>query len=153
LLENTHKQIMRLPSIRQELNKDPYASDCDSDVDVDIVTYDDNRYKASFESIESRLNIIEQKYDDMLPALDMILNKINNINEELKSLKTSDNSIQKSNPLCNENITIHFEEPLDEITIPVLNPSSTISINNELEKIVEVEDEKLSDSKKLKNMV
>ena len=42
LLEKTHKQIMRLPSVRNHLNKSPYNIDSDSDSDDEHVKSNNN---------------------------------------------------------------------------------------------------------------
>ena len=94
LLENTHKQIMRLPSIRQELNKDPY--DLYSDDDNDEPNFYNNNNtcdRSTVESLEYRLEKLEKKYDTMIPVLDKILSKIINLDEEIKSIKSSERYI------------------------------------------------------------
>ena len=47
LLENTHKQIMSLPSIRQELNKNKCETDSEYDIDDYSANYKNNMYDRS----------------------------------------------------------------------------------------------------------
>ena len=94
LLENTHKQIMRLPSIRQELNKHPY------DLYSDDETYDQQLHTKSMhkssdymtssvvDTLDHRLRQLEKKYDTIAPVLDKILNKIITLDEDVKSIKS-----------------------------------------------------------------
>jgi hypothetical protein len=63
LLEKTHKQIMQLPSIRQELNKDPY--DSESDIEEYGIRFvanknNNNLYMPKVESLEYRLEKLEK---------------------------------------------------------------------------------------------
>jgi hypothetical protein len=142
LLENTHKQIMRLPSIRQELNKHPYDlhSDDDNDHDEPICYKNKNNNKnnnnfdmSTVESLEYRLEKLENKYDTMIPILDKILNKIISLDQEIQSLKSSENisPIKSSTckPVEKENIKIHFEESSEEL------------VEEEIEEIEESDEE------------
>lgn len=169
LLENTHKQLMRLPSIRQELNKDPYDlySDDDNDHDEPIYYKNNNKNNNNFdmstvESLEYRLEKLEKKYDTMVPVLDKILNKIISLDQEIKSLKSSENISPVKSPTCNpsekENIKIYFEEPNEQLVEeeieesdeedinPALITCSTVSLNKESVKVEEkVEEEEEDD--------
>jgi hypothetical protein len=162
LLENTHKQIMRLPSIRQELNKHPYDlySDDENEKENDekIICKNNNQYdKFKVDSLEYRLEKLEKKYDTMIPVLDKILDKIIRIDQEVKSLKSCENisPIKPSThkPSEKENIKIHFEEPSEELVEsdeedlnPALITCSTIMLNKESVKVEEkVEEEEEDD--------
>jgi hypothetical protein len=155
LLENTHKQIMRLPSIRQELNKHPYDlhSDDDNDQDEPICYKNKNNNKnnnnfdmSTVESLEYRLEKLENKYDTMIPILDKILNKIISLDQEIQSLKSSENisPIKSSTckPVEKENIKIHFEESSEELV--ELITCSTVTLNKESVKVEEKVEEPTS---------
>jgi hypothetical protein len=119
LLENTHKQLMQLPSIRQELNKNPYELDSEYDSNNSINCKNNMWDRSTIESIEYRLEKLENKYDTLIPALDKILNKIVSLDQEVKSLKSCENFSQAksstSKSSAKENIKIHFEEPSEEL--------------------------------------
>lgn len=157
LLENTHKQIMRLPSIRQELNKNPYESDSDLDYDTDDAVAHKNHNRDvnySVNMLDCRLDKLEKKYDAIIPVLDKILNRVISLDHEVKSLKTIPmNDANLSNITTQkENIKIHFEEPeelaeekYDDSDVednPHLITCSTVASNKEPEKLDE--DEELS---------
>jgi hypothetical protein len=151
LLENTHKQIMQLPSIRQELNKNPYESDSEYDLDEAINFKNNNMYdRSTVESLEYRLDKLEKKYDTMIPILDKIMNKIISLDQEVKSLKICENISPIKPSTCKmdekENIKIHFEEPGEELVEeesdeedvnPALITCSTITFNKESAKVEE----------------
>ena len=158
LLENTHKQIMRLPSIRQELNKHPY--DLYSDDDTDEQNEQDQSRHMTYNAVETfdnKLRQLEKKYDTIIPVLDKILNKIISLDEEVKSLKSCETTFEVKSSACNpsekENIKIHFEEPSEELVEeeieesdeedfnPALITCSTITLNKEPEKVEEKADE------------
>jgi len=157
LLENTHKQIMRLPSIRQELNKDPYDLYSDDETDINEPSNYNNRSacdRSIVESLEYRLEKLEKKYDTMIPILDKILNKIISLDQDVKSLKTNETFSPLNPYICNtdekENIKIHFEEHSeklgeeieesdDEDLNPALITCSTITLNSDLDSITKPE--------------
>ena len=94
LLEKTHKQIMKLPSVMNEINK---GSESDSDSQDDVVddksmfvsisdmTRDLVKKEISF--VESKLDRIEKKYESISPLISRILDKLESINDEVKVLK------------------------------------------------------------------
>ncbi len=144
LLENTHKQIMRLPSIRQELNKHPYDSYSDDETE----TYEQNGHTNSdfmtsmiADTLDHRLRQLEKKYDTIAPVLDKILNKIISLDEDVKTIRSQHiSSVQNTNSSNthvkeneHENIQINFEEPSedDEGDHPALITCSTITLDNE----------------------
>jgi hypothetical protein len=149
LLENTHKQILRLPSIRQALNKSSY----DSDSDCERLHHFKLKSKpiecVAVELLNSRLDTLEKKYDTIVPVLDKILNKINSLDQDVKSLTTHKHEsliqmeqvtdVRKSEK---ENIQIQFdeqselpveeeEESDDDDDNPALVTCSTIVLNKE----------------------
>ena len=150
LLENTHKQLMQLPSIRQQLNKDPYEL-CSDDDNDEVIYYKNNKNmhdNSTVETLEYRLEKLEKKYDTIIPVLDKILNKIITLDQDIKSLKSSESiSLVKSSnckPSEKENIKIYFEESNEELVEEDVNPAlitcSTITLNSESEKVSEEKD-------------
>jgi len=99
LLEKTHKQIMRLPSVVNELNNNSDSeSDSESEeelsdktmfVSIKDMTHDLVREEIG--NVEKRLDKIEKKYESIVPILDKILNKIQLLNEDVKEFKNNEN--------------------------------------------------------------
>ncbi len=140
LLENTHKQIMSLPSIRQELNKNKCETDSEYDIDDYSANYKNNMYdRSTLDLLDYRLDKLEKKYDTMIPVLDKILSKIINLDEEIKSIKSSEcNKALSLSRVKNEkeNIKINFEETIEEESDyedinPALITCSTIKFDKE----------------------
>ena len=94
LLEKTHKQIMKLPSVMNEINKGS-ESDSESDVEPDedksmFISINDmtrDLVKKEISYVESKLDRIEKKYESIAPLISKILDKLESINEEVKVLK------------------------------------------------------------------
>ena len=94
LLEKTHKQIMKLPSVMNEINK---GGDSDSDSDVEpgedksiFISISDmtrDLVKKEMSYVESKLDRIEKKYESISPLISKILDKLESINAEVKVLK------------------------------------------------------------------
>ena len=94
LLEKTHKQIMKLPSVMNEINKG-----CESDSDSDSEAGEDKSMfnsisdmtrdlvKKEMSHVESKLDRIEKKYESISPLISKILDKLELINDEVKVLK------------------------------------------------------------------
>jgi len=105
LLENTHKQIMALPSVREELNNSSA-----SNYNIDQPNYN-NQYLTSLQLLEYRIEKLENKHDNIIDVLDKILNKIIDLD---KNIKSSENiypgNLSIHNQPEKENIKIHFEE-------------------------------------------
>ena len=144
LLEKTHQQIMKLPSVMNEINKD---SDSESESDTeckqniskfinisDINDMTRDLIKNEILHLESKFDRIEKKYESFLPLISKILDKLESINDEVKVLKdnskteqTEDEKSYISNIIkpsvvstCeNENIKSHNEEieAIDNIKI------------------------------------
>ena len=97
LLEKTHNQIMRLPSVLNELNNNS-ESDKTSDNDLEedksnfisIKDMTHNIVREEIEIIENRLDKMEKKFDSIVPILDKILGKMQTLNEDVKGLKNSE---------------------------------------------------------------
>jgi hypothetical protein len=164
LLEETHKQIMNLPSVRHELNKSSCNLENDSDSDSEFDKYVIKPNINLYEPLVIRLEKLEKKYDNMIPILDKLLNKINDIDKDIKDLKKSDKKIsdnillenvKKSSVIKtseNENIEIHVEEEVLEhqcnINQPLINLNAEIEDNINSKKVL-VEVDKLEDNKKV----
>jgi hypothetical protein len=92
LLEKTHKQIMKLPSVMNEINK---GGDSDSDAEpgedktifVSISDMTRDLVKKEMSYVESKLDRIEKKYESISPLISKILDKLESINAEVKVLK------------------------------------------------------------------
>jgi hypothetical protein len=92
LLEKTHKQIMKLPSVMNEINK---GGDSDSDVEpgedksnfISISDMTRDLVKKEMSYVESKLDRIEKKYESISPLISKILDKLESINAEVKVLK------------------------------------------------------------------
>ncbi len=137
LLEKTHNKIMNLPSVKNELNKQ-VDGDSDTESSTQKCKNDDNiisdvkKFTSELVSekmcdVESKLGLLEKKYDAVLPILDKILNKLQSLNEDVKVLKQqpSDNKdveptrvIKASIVSACENENIKFEIKEAE---PVIN--------------------------------
>ena len=94
LLEKTHKQIMKLPSVMNEINKG-CVSDSESEDDVvedktmfvSITDMTRDLVKKEISHVESKLDRIEKKYESISPLISRILDKLESINDEVKVLK------------------------------------------------------------------
>ena len=94
LLEKTHKQIMKLPSVMNEINKgcesdsdsDPEAGD-DKSMFISISDMTRDLVKKEMSHVESKLDRIEKKYESISPLISKILDKLELINDEVKVLK------------------------------------------------------------------
>ena len=90
LLEKTHKQIMKLPSVMNEINK---GGDSDSESEEDktiFISISDmtrDLVKKEMSYVESKLDRIEKKYESISPLISKILDKLESINAEVKVLK------------------------------------------------------------------
>jgi hypothetical protein len=129
MLEKTHKQLIQLPSIVEELNKrnliqteKNYINDSESDIkkycSSQIITIKDmkeNNLHNQVSSLETKLCKIEKKYDAIIPILDKLLDKISHLNDNIKEIQNNNEDVvyKKSSfvKFCeNENIGIHIEE-------------------------------------------
>jgi len=96
LLERTHKQIMKLPSVMNEIKKSSDSdsdsdSDCDSEEDkpifVSIADMTRDLVQKEISYVEDKLDRIEKKYESISPLIGKILDKLESINDEVKVLK------------------------------------------------------------------
>jgi hypothetical protein len=132
LLEKTHKQIMNLPSVRNELNKHTYEDSSSEDEEelgeedktifVSIKDMTHNLVRDEVVILEKRLDKIEKKYDSIIPILDKILDKIQNLNEDMNEIKN--NNVK--------NINISDEPNLSKPPIKlIIQPSIVSACENE----------------------
>ena len=129
MLEITHKQLIQLPSIVEELNKrnlnqtqKNYINDSESDIKkycssqfITIKDMKENILHNQVSSLETKLCKIEKNYDAIIPILDKLLDKITHLNDDIKQLQNNNEDVvyKKSSfvKFCeNENIGIHIEE-------------------------------------------
>jgi hypothetical protein len=123
LLESTHKKIMELPSVVNELNlKDnDYDDDDDESIKTNdvpiIVSIKDMTKELVVEEIdnvvskfEKKIENLETKYDLIFPVFDKILEKINVLSNELKEIKISQNKVKLIIDNEKENIKLEIEE-------------------------------------------
>ena len=163
LLEKTHKQLIQLPSIVEELNNRKqviHISDSDTDSETDINNFGssdfvsikdmtENIVRDQVSSLENKLNKMEKNYDAIIPILDKLLGKITHLNDDVKELQNNrkhnqefiyTNTIEKSSIVKsseNENIEIHIseEENSDEEDNinPLLITCTTITMKEEVD--------------------
>jgi hypothetical protein len=160
LLEKTHRQIMRLPSVLKEIdyrdNDSDYDDRSESSDNFDLKGDD----KTMFVSIkdmtqelvseemvgfEKRLDKLEKNYESMIPILDRILSKMTNFNEEIREIRlsktekniTSEN-FEKSSVVktCeNENVKIHIiEEDNEDKTTGIIQETIKSDIMRDTDK-------------------
>jgi hypothetical protein len=114
VLEKTHSQLMMLPSVELEFNRRT------NDLNEKSINNDQ-------EFFEVKLNKIEKLYDNILPILNKMFEKITILTEEINQLKKANltpeviqnNSIEKSSIVktCeNENIKLNIVENYDSDT-------------------------------------
>ena len=78
LLENTHKQIMNLPSVLNELNKNedvdssPDEETADTPMFVSITEMTKDLVNKEVTMIETKITNLEKKYDNLIPIFDGI---------------------------------------------------------------------------------
>jgi hypothetical protein len=138
LLEKTHKQIMKLPSVMNEINKG-CESDSDSEdnmvedksmfVSISNMTHDLVKKEISY--VESKLDRIEKKYESISPLISKILDKLESINDEVKVLK--------ENPRDNIKV-VHMDQEKPYIS-NIIKPSIVSACENENIKFEINEDE------------
>ena len=123
LLENTHKQIMNLPSVVNELNGN-YHFDNDSKTDEAIFCSDVEADKTIFTSIhdmthdmvkdeifniEKKLEMLENKYDAIIPVLNKLANVIQTLGDDVKQIKNTPVLSEEK-----ENIKLIIEDQVEE---------------------------------------
>ena len=123
LLENTHKQIMNLPSVVNELNGN-YQFDNDSKTDEAIFCSDEEADKTIFTSIhdmthdmvkdeifniEKKLEMLENKYDAIIPVLNKLANVIQTLGDDVKQIKNTPVLSEEK-----ENIKLIIEDQVEE---------------------------------------
>jgi len=137
LLERTHQQLMKLPSIREEIDKDSDDSDSDDSNDSDdyapivnkkqnsdiqrqvenILSYQTNA-DLDIIKLETKLNSLEKKYAGIYPMLDKILDKIETLNSDVQKMKVVGINVSAPAPVpvtlsvasASENIQLEIKE-------------------------------------------
>jgi len=126
LLEKTHKQIMNLPSVLNELNKDDTSETSETSETIDtnedepmfisIADMTKDLVNEGVKNIETKISRLEKNYDLILPIFDKIMKKIDDLNEEVKYIKKSPNEVKviKCNDVrhdeTRENIKLEIQE-------------------------------------------
>jgi len=126
LLENTHKQIMLLPSVLSELNNMNDSDIDDSEIDdkpifVSISEMTQNLVRDEINCVEKKITQLEDKYNSLIPFLDKLITKIDSLNEKLN--KTENAELKHINTECavydkninfKENIKLEIVEQYNE---------------------------------------
>jgi hypothetical protein len=86
LLENTHQQIMRLPSVLNELNIN-HNSYSEREIKDRCESFKKCNISPEFSIINNKISIIEQKYESVSDILFKILNKLEALNDDVKMIK------------------------------------------------------------------
>ena len=160
LLEKTHKQIMNLPSVLNELNKDdePIDTNEDEPMFISIAAMTKELVNEGVKNIETKISRLEKNYDLILPIFDKIMKKIDDLNEEVKYIKKSPNEVKviKCNDVpphdeTRENIKLEIqEEQHSESEVEKEEVESVESGEEEVEK--EVEEDEAVDEKEVEEV-
>ena len=146
LLEETHNQIMKLPSVVHEFrslhyDENIFETDFNDDLTSDkslssnIQELAKEVVNEKFSQIEDKLNNLESKYELLFPILNKFLEKIEVLSEEINDIKhikhkEADESLPQPTIESKENIKLEFYE--DE---------TVYDENNQEPKVEEEEDE------------
>jgi hypothetical protein len=138
LLERTHKQLMKLPSIREELNNDRNNSDSDSDSDS---SDSDNRLnhlkqrsnqednfvnKNDLFDVHYKIQNLEAKYYKLNGLMDMLIDKIEYLNNNMGKMTCNPKpianisikpSVESSivSACKNENIKVDIDSDIEDL--------------------------------------
>jgi hypothetical protein len=140
LLERTHKQLMKLPSIREELNND---NDSCSDSDSDSVSDSESSYsdtklntlkqqyklpsnKDDLLNVERKIDSLEKKYLNLYGLMDKLIDKIEVLNNKVDKMvcepkPISNISIKPSvessiiSACQNENIKVDIDSDIEDL--------------------------------------
>jgi hypothetical protein len=181
LLEETHKRIMSLPSVMNELNQnqnqnhnyknfnpinlcqqvEPATDSINMD---DIANMTKNLIKGEICSIEEKLENMEKKYESLTPLLENILRKIDLINDDVTSLKNNKVNVQSEKNLLigapsivinsiNENIKFEIKEEEKEVVAEEESEEEEEEESEEEEEEEEEEDEEEEVVEEVKEVV
>jgi hypothetical protein len=149
LLEKTHQQIMRLPSVLNELNINPNSY---SENEIKDRCESTKKYNIApeFSIINNKISIIEQKYESVSYTLDIILQKLDTLNADIKMIKETKTvefkplvSDQKNNTFIKPSIVSACENENIKFEINDSDDSSCDECEVNESKEVEVEDNKV----------
>lgn len=156
LLEKTHKQIMNLPSVLNELNKDdePIDTNEDEPMFISIAAMTKELVNEGVKNIETKISRLEKNYDLILPIFDKIMKKIDDLNEEVKYIKKSPNEVKviKCNDVpphdeTRENIKLEIQEEQHSESEVEKEEVESVESGEEVEK--EVEEDEAVDEKEV----
>jgi hypothetical protein len=101
MLEKTHKQIMNLPSVLHELNKNTDEESCDvqqkcEDIPmfVSITDMTKELIRENMVNVESKMTELDKKYDLIFTILNKIFMRIDDLNEDVKCIKKQPNEVK-----------------------------------------------------------
>ena len=155
LLERTHKQLMKLPSIREEINNDKNNSDSDldldsdSDSDSDTDSDSDNKLnclkkhaivssnKDDLLNVERKLDGLEKKYLNLYGLMDKLIDKIEVLNNKVDKMACEPKpianisikpSVESSivSACKNENIKVDIDSDIEDLD----DSSSKVTLTN-----------------------
>ena len=137
LLEKTHKQIMTLPSVLNELNKNNSRAFDEECVVSDEDSYDESMFVSikdmtrelvseQVSNIENKINALEKQTKQIFAIFDTIMNKVDCINEKFDSIQKPirDVKVIKYDAQATEikeNIKLEIHEE-DETVVGVVYP-------------------------------
>ena len=159
LLEKTHKQIMNLPSVLNELNKDdePIDTNEDEPMFISIAAMTKELVNEGVKNIETKISRLEKNYDLILPIFDKIMKKIDDLNEEVKYIKKSPNEVKviKCNDVpphdeTRENIKLEIQEEQHSESEVEKEEVESVESGEEVEK--EVEEDEAVDEKEVEEV-
>ena len=158
LLEKTHSQIMRLPSVLNELNKNDYSESDEEDDKSAFVSIKDMTHTLVCAEIGNVEKKMEKKFNSLVPILDKILGKIQTLSETVKELQDNKNNkiytdvkdfIENKNKLLivkkseNENIKLNIVIDDEEENTPYPSDDEKVIEEEIKEVIVEKETDKV----------
>jgi len=153
LLERTHKQLMKLPSIVEELDKDD-DSDSDSDSDYDNklnllkkcsqkpVTHWVN--KDDLCNVERKIDNIEKKYLNLYGLMDKLIDKIEVLNNKVDKMTFQPKPIENISikPSIESSIVSACQNENITVDIDFESASDNESVEEEAESVIEIKNEK-----------
>jgi hypothetical protein len=141
MLENTHQQLLQLPSILHELNGRKSNSPCVSQ-SYPVEVCNTNR-------LEDRLSKVEDNISLIIPTLEKLLDKFIILNDKFKKSKHTDtvsiNDVTKSSVVTtseNENIELHIVEPAAHIVKEEEEEVIDLVVEEEEEELVKEDEAK-----------
>jgi outer membrane biosynthesis protein TonB len=178
LLERTHKQLMKLPSIREELNNDNDScsdSDSDSDSSDSDTKLNAQKQRSNQEdnfvnkddlfNVYYKINNLETKYLNLNGLMDKLIDKIEILNNKIDKMAREPKpianisikpSVESSivSACKNENIKVDIDSDIEDLDDSSLNvkPTNLPIIVKKIEADEVVEDEESVEEEKEKSV-